>query len=133
MKLWIINNKWQLQNILKFQCTFRMQNTQLNRCLFTWNYFCLMVQFLQILKTAKMCDWDVKVKFGLSPKLMSFMFLCKYIVFHFFFDWLYWPFFVIIFLSTVNKYKIIIMVIIINIKSFLEINFCGISINGFRK
>ena len=37
------------------------------------------------------------------------------------------------FLSTANKYAITIMAIIINVKTFLERHFCGISINSFRK
>ena len=43
------------------------------------------------------------------------------------------PIYLKTFLSTVNKYTIIMMIIIIiNVKTFLERYFCGISINSFR-
>ena len=41
----IIKSKWQWQKILKFPDRFEIHNIQLNRRLFTRNYFCLKVQF----------------------------------------------------------------------------------------
>ena len=65
----MIKTKWQWQNSLKFQYSFKIGNTQLNRKQVTPNYFIILIS-----NYAKFCDWDFESEICLSPDLMSDIF-----------------------------------------------------------
>ena len=65
-----IKGKWQWRKSLEFQCRFKMHNIQLNRGLFTRNYFDLKVKFWYKNLQKFMTEIFI-VKIGWSPELMN--------------------------------------------------------------